>query len=62
MLPNKKGDRLGFDNLVKFIKRQENKKDLIKKIVKYVDRFSKGSDRADDLTLMEITMLGGDSK
>lgn len=59
---NKKGDRIGFNKIVEFVKGQKDKRNLIGKIIAHVENFSKGSDRADDLTLMQVAMLGGDSK
>ncbi len=54
---NKKGKRIGFDKLVEFIRKHRHEKKLVQKIVDYVDNFSKGTEQADDLTLIEIRMV-----
>lgn len=54
---NKEGQRMGFDNLVRFVEKHVNEEDLIEKITDYVNTFSKGIERADDLTLVEVKFL-----
>lgn len=51
---NKAGERLGFEEIVDFVKKHKEDEDLVQKIVDYVDTFGKGMDRADDLTMVEI--------
>lgn len=51
---NKAGERLGFEAIVEFIKKYRNDGQLVKRIVDYVDDFSRGMERADDLTMVEI--------
>jgi sigma-B regulation protein RsbU (phosphoserine phosphatase) len=52
---NKEGKRIGFEKLVRFIKEHRGEGYLIQKIFDYVDEFSKGLARADDLTLVELS-------
>jgi sigma-B regulation protein RsbU (phosphoserine phosphatase) len=54
---NREGKRLGFNALVAFVKNNRSEEHLIDKIVEYVNKFSKGAERADDLTLMELRFL-----
>lgn len=51
---NKEGERIGFEKIVEFIKRDVRDEDILQKIVDYVDDFAKGMERADDLTMVEI--------
>jgi sigma-B regulation protein RsbU (phosphoserine phosphatase) len=51
---NKTGERLGFDTLINFIKNHYDDKQLVQGIVGAIDIFSKGTGRADDLTLVEL--------
>lgn len=55
---NKNGERIGFENIVKFVKRHENRENLVRMIVDYVNDFSKGMERADDLTIVELRYNG----
>jgi serine phosphatase RsbU (regulator of sigma subunit) len=52
---NEEGKRLGFENLISFIKGHMSQDDLIQKVVEHVNDFSKGLARADDLTIMELS-------
>lgn len=52
---NKEGERIGFERLVRFIKEHGAEGNLIQKVVDYVNDFSKGLARADDLTLLELS-------
>jgi sigma-B regulation protein RsbU (phosphoserine phosphatase) len=54
---NREGKRLGFKSLVTFVKRKSNEEQLIEQIAEYVHRFSRGAERADDLTLMELRFM-----
>jgi sigma-B regulation protein RsbU (phosphoserine phosphatase) len=54
---NKKGKRLGFQNIVRFVEKNKNKENLLKRITDHVEKFSKGTERADDLTIVEMTFL-----
>jgi len=56
---NKNGQRIGFDNLVSFIKKHAtDKENLLDSITDYVHKFSKGVERADDLTIVEVKFSG----
>jgi serine phosphatase RsbU (regulator of sigma subunit) len=52
---NEEGKRLGFENLVSFIKGHMGEDNLIQKVVDHVNDFSKGLARTDDLTIMELS-------
>ncbi|GBE06892.1 MAG TPA: GAF domain-containing protein [Nitrospirae bacterium] len=54
---NKKGERLSFDKIVEFVEKHMAEKQLIKKLIDHVNDFSQGTDRADDLTLVEINRV-----
>lgn len=49
-----KGNRLGFEKLVKFVQQNTGEKNMLDAIVKHVNDFSAGAERADDLTIVEI--------
>jgi sigma-B regulation protein RsbU (phosphoserine phosphatase) len=51
---NKSGERIGFDNLVKFVRTHKDAGSLSDMVINYVKEFSKGTEMADDLTMMEI--------
>ncbi len=51
---DKVGQRLGFGNLVRFIEMHRAEQDLVNIVVNYVDDFSSGAERADDLTIVEL--------
>src|SRR5208283_4417082 len=51
---NKSGNRIGFDNFVSFIKEHRDEQQVLQKTIDYVHDFSRGVERADDLTLVEI--------
>lgn len=53
---NKQGKRIGFEKLVEFITRHLDEEQFVQKVINYVNDFSKGTERADDLTLVEIRM------
>jgi sigma-B regulation protein RsbU (phosphoserine phosphatase) len=55
---NKQGQRIGFDNLVSFVKKNIDKEKLVEVIVDYVNDFSRGVERADDLTIVELRFSG----
>ncbi len=52
---NKEEKRIGFEKLVGFIKEHMGEGNLIQKVVDYVNDFSKGLARADDLTIVELS-------
>ena len=52
---DKGGKRIGFEKLVSFVKEHKGEGNLIQKVVDYVNDFSKGLARADDLTLVELS-------
>jgi len=51
---DKIGQRLGFENLVSFINTHRKEEELVNVIIEYVDDFSKGAERADDVTILEL--------
>ena len=51
----KGGKRIGFEKVVSFVKEHTGEGNLIQKVVDYVNDFSKGLARADDLTLVELS-------
>jgi len=51
---NRKGQRIGFYNLVDFVKKRVDKEPLIDMITEHVNKFSKGTERTDDLTIVEV--------
>jgi sigma-B regulation protein RsbU (phosphoserine phosphatase) len=51
---NKKGNRIGFKNLVRFVRKNKEDDQLVQKIIEYINDFSKGVERADDLTIVEV--------
>jgi sigma-B regulation protein RsbU (phosphoserine phosphatase) len=53
---NREGQRIGFDAIVNLIQKHAGEKKLIDVITGYVQTFSKGAERADDLTIVEITV------
>jgi sigma-B regulation protein RsbU (phosphoserine phosphatase) len=52
---DKGGKRIGFEKLVGFVKEHTGERNLIQKVVDYVNDFSKGLARTDDLTLVELS-------
>ncbi len=54
---NEEGQRIGFENIIEFTKKHMDHERLIEMISDHVDSFSRGTDRADDLTLVEIKFL-----
>jgi phosphoserine phosphatase RsbU/P len=55
---NREGQRMGFDDLTAFVKNNLHEEKLLDLIQEKIDSFSKGMDRADDLTLVEIRFSG----
>ncbi len=55
---NKECQRIGFENLVNFVKKNMDEEKLVEVIVDYVNDFSKGVERADDLTIVELRFSG----
>jgi len=54
---NKKGKRIGFENIVRFVEKHKDRENLLKRITDHVEKFSKGTERADDLTIVELRFL-----
>jgi phosphoserine phosphatase RsbU/P len=52
---NKEDKRIGFERLVGFIKEHRGEANLVRTVVDYVNDFSKGLARADDLTIVELS-------
>jgi len=55
---NREGERMGFDDLTVFVQKHLHEDKLLGLIQEKIDSFSKGMDRADDLTLVEIRFSG----
>jgi phosphoserine phosphatase RsbU/P len=53
---NREGQRIGFDAIVDLVQKHAGEKQLIDVITGYVQTFSKRAERADDLTIVEITV------
>jgi len=53
---NRDGQRIGFDAIVDLVQKHAREKQIIDFITGYVQTFSKGAERADDLTIVEITV------
>ncbi len=51
---DKVGQRLGFESLVRFIDAHRKEKELINVIIDYIYDFSKGTERSDDITIVEL--------
>lgn len=51
---NRDGQRIGFDAIVEFVRRNIDHPDILDALTGYVDDFSEGMPRADDLTLLEL--------
>jgi len=52
---NKAGKRIGFNNLVEFIRKNRNERQLFDMIIDHVKEFSKDTEIADDLTMAEVS-------
>lgn len=55
---NKDGQRIGFDAFVDFVAGNKDEENIIKTVTDYVEKFSEGVARADDITLLEVKWLG----
>lgn len=53
---NKAGERIGFEKITEFVNEHASEEELTRVLVDYMEKYSKGMDRADDLTLVEIRM------
>jgi sigma-B regulation protein RsbU (phosphoserine phosphatase) len=51
---NSAGERIGFERITEFVKKNSREDRLVEKIVEFVEEFALGTDRADDLTMVEI--------
>jgi sigma-B regulation protein RsbU (phosphoserine phosphatase) len=51
---NSEGRRIGFDGITEIVRNNSNSDNLINLIVDYVEKYSRGVERADDLTLLDI--------
>jgi sigma-B regulation protein RsbU (phosphoserine phosphatase) len=51
---NRDGQRLEFEHIVEFVRNNMHERQLLDMIVGHVDDFSKGMERADDLTIVEL--------
>lgn len=52
---NREGERIGFETIIEFIRKNASEEQLIRRIVDYVEDFSQGTERADDLTMVELS-------
>jgi sigma-B regulation protein RsbU (phosphoserine phosphatase) len=53
---NIEGERIGFEKITEFVNANAGEENLIHMLIEYVNRFSKDTERADDLTLVGIRM------
>jgi sigma-B regulation protein RsbU (phosphoserine phosphatase) len=51
---NRDGERIGYEKIVDIIRSQRGQEELLQKLVDYVNDFSRGLERADDLTMVEV--------
>lgn len=51
---NSAGERIGFERITEFVKKHYSEDRLVDKVVEFVEEFALGTDRADDLTMVEI--------
>ena len=51
---DRSGGRLGFEQVVEFIRRHRDEEDIVRMIVDRVSDFSEGTEWADDLTVVEV--------
>jgi phosphoserine phosphatase RsbU/P len=54
---NRDGERIGFENIVAFVKKNTRAENLIEKITEYVKGFSRSAEQADDITIVELKYL-----
>jgi phosphoserine phosphatase RsbU/P len=54
---NRSGQRMGFGNFVNFVEKHAGDQRLAKVVADYVTKFSRGTDPADDMTVVEIKFL-----
>jgi phosphoserine phosphatase RsbU/P len=54
---NRDGERIGFENIVAFVKKNTHEEHLIGKITEYVKKFSHAAEQADDITIVEVKFL-----
>jgi sigma-B regulation protein RsbU (phosphoserine phosphatase) len=54
---NKYGKRIGFKNIVNFVRNNTNKTDMTNEIYDFVSRHSKGVMMSDDLTIVCLTYI-----
>jgi sigma-B regulation protein RsbU (phosphoserine phosphatase) len=51
---NQRGERIGFDAIVQFVRAHAGEADIMAKIVTHLEEYATGTDQADDLTLVEL--------
>ena len=54
---NKAGGRIGFDTVVAFVREHTGDENIIETLTDYVNEFARGTEQADDLTILEIRFL-----
>jgi sigma-B regulation protein RsbU (phosphoserine phosphatase) len=52
------GRRIGFDNIVAFIKKHKSEPDLVNRLLAYINEFVQEADSADDITVVEVKWGG----
>ncbi len=51
---NPEGERIGFNRIVEFVRQRGSGEGLLEGIVEYVNGFSRGVEKGDDITLVEV--------
>jgi len=54
---NRAGERIGFEHIVDFVRRNTRAENLIEKITEHVKEFSRSVEQADDLTIVELKCI-----
>ncbi|MCL5023514.1 MAG: SpoIIE family protein phosphatase [Nitrospirae bacterium] len=51
---NREGERIGFERIIECVRANASGEQIARRVVEYVEEFSRGTDRADDLTMVEM--------
>lgn len=51
------GERIGFDTILEFIRKNRDVENLTGKIIDIINKYSKNTEMADDITIMEVSYL-----
>ncbi len=54
---NVSGERIGFNNILEFIRENRYIENLIEKIIDFINEYSKNTEMADDITIVELSCL-----